>query len=290
MQAELYHDDLGTLILGTDPYVVANLQIGSPAVRENLKARALSDGVNDNTRYLGSRAITATLRLKSLTHCDGPPMQDLLDRVTPYMHPRRRPTLTWQLYGSDTPRAAIVRGVTWPYTIDGPKYPTIALSWIVPSGQIVEGGPDARHCVTIQPAGEIETGRTYDLVPDRHYADQGPIGTRYVFNEGTDWAHWDLTIHGPVVNPRFIINGIEIRFDRNGGLTLGEGEYVVLDTRARTVLLDGNDSESRYGNMNYDEWNWDQVRLKPGQNQVRFTGDNLTTQSTAVLCWTGSFA
>lgn len=290
MQAELHCYDLGTLILGTDPYVVAQLQIGSPAVRENLKNRSLADGVTDNSRYLGSRAITATIRLKSQSQCDGPPMQALFDRLLPYMHPRRRPTLTWQLYGSSTPRAAIVRGVTWPYAIDGPKHPTIAVSWIIPSGEIVEGGPNAKHCVTIQPAGEIELGRVYNLVPDRRYAASGPVGSRIINNAGTDWTHWVLTIHGPVVNPSFIVNGVGVRFNRDGGLTLAVGQSVVLDTRARTALFNGDDTDSRYGNLNYDEWNWDDVRLAPGQNAVRFDGTNMTPMSTAVLCWTGTFA
>lgn len=293
MQAELYHPDLGTLILGTDPYILPQLQIGSPAVRENIKNRALADGVTDNTRYLGGRAITATIRMKSASHCGGETMQALIDRITPYMHPRLRPTLTWQLPGSTDPteiRAATVRGASWPYVIDGPKHPVIALSWAVPSGEIVEGGPDARHCISIQPAGDEQPGRTYDREGDREYPPSGPSGSRIITNAGTALTHWDLSIYGPITDPMFTVNGVDIRFDRNGGLALAAGEYIAIDTRALTALLNGDSSESRYGNMNYDEWNWDDLRLIPGPNTIRLNGADITAQTTGVLCWTGVFA
>lgn len=290
MQAELYHPDLGTLILGTDPYIVSQLQIGSPAVRENVKNRALADGVTDNTRYLGARAITATIRMKTASNCGGESMQTLIDRLTPYMLPRLRPVLTWQLPGSTALRAAIVRGVTWPYVIDRPKHPGIALSWVVPSGEITEGGDDAEHCVSIQPAADVQPGRTYDLVYDRVYPPSGPSGSRVITNLGTTYTHWRASIYGPITDPTLTVNGVDITFNRNGGLALDAGEYVALDTRARTVLFNGDDGDSRYQYMNYDEWDWDDVRLVPGSNTIRLNGADITAQTTATLCWVGAFA
>ena len=98
MQVELYDDDLGVLELGCDPYVVSQLQIGSPAVRDVSRHRSLADGSFDDTRFLGGRAISVTIRMKDGQGCDSnPDMQRLIDLVVPYMSPRRRPTISWQL-------------------------------------------------------------------------------------------------------------------------------------------------------------------------------------------------
>ena len=159
----------------------------------------------------------------------------------------------------------------------------------MPDGQIIQGGPNARQCILIQPAGDTELGRTYDRVGDRAYPASGPIGTRYDQQRDRLGALGPEDVR-PGDQPAFHVNGIDIRFDRNGGLTLLEGTYVELNTRNKTVLLNGDSDQSAYSQMNYDEWHWDEARLHPGENVVRYDGGGLTEQSTAVLCWTGSYA
>jgi hypothetical protein len=273
---ELFDPDLGALELGCDPYVVTSLQIGSPAVRENTRDRALGDGEFDDSHYLGARAITVGLRLKASGHhhhggvggCDGQDMQSLIDQVTPYMSPRRRPTLT--------------------YTVSSPKHPSIALAFKVPSGEILAGLAGESSpvtCETIRPSADAEEGRTYDLLYDRTYPPSDPIGSRTITNVGTIDTHWRLTIYGPVTDPSFTVNGTEIIFDRDGGLDLLLGQNLVIDTRARTALFDDNPLDSRYNKMNYDEWSWHDVLLRPGSNIVRFNGTGIDSQTSATLCW-----
>jgi hypothetical protein len=293
VQAELYDVELGTLILGCDPYVVTSLQIGSPDVREVVRVRALNDGVIDDTRYTGSRAITLAIRFKDKllrAGCDTQPsMQTLIDQLTPYMSPRRRPTLTWQLPGSDQVRAAVVRGVNWGYSIQGPKAQSIAPQWVCPSGEILAGGPDARRCETVKPSASVEAGRTYDLVFDRTYPPSDPIGGRTIVNPGTAPAHITLTIYGPVINPQVTINDVVFKTDRLGGVTLAAGQTLVVDTRTRTILFNGLAGSSRYQNTNYDEWTWDDLMIQPGVNIIRFDGSGLSVQSAAELCYTPTY-
>jgi hypothetical protein len=295
VQAELYEANLGVLELGCDPYVVTSIQVGSPEVREVTRYRSLTDGTFDDTRYTGARAITLAIRFKDklLGECSdagpNPSMQTLIDQLAPYMSPRLRPTLTWQLPGSDEMRAAVVRGVNWGWTVEGPKAQGIAPQWVVPSGEIVAGGPDALHCQTIRPSVDVEAGRTYDLVFDRAYPPSEAIGGRTIHNPGNAATNWMLTIYGPIVNPKFTVNGVQITTSRSGGVTLAAGQTLVIDTRNRTVLFNGLPASSRYQNTNFDQWSWDDLLLQPGDNTVRFDGTGLTAQTAADLCFTPTY-
>jgi hypothetical protein len=293
VQVELYDDDLGVLELGCDPYVVTSLQIGSPEVREVTRYRALSDGMIDDTRFTGARAITLAIRFRDkllIGNCDvEQSMQTLIDQLTPYMSPRRRPTLTWQLPGSDQMRAAVVRGVNWAYSIAGPKAQGIAPQWVVPSGEVLAGGPDAMRCESMRPSVSVEAGRVYDLVFDRSYPPSDPVGGRTINNPGTAPTHYVLTFYGPVTTPSFTINGVVFKTDRSGGVVLAAGQTLVVSTRDRTVLFNGVANNSRYAYTNFDEWGWDELMLQPGINTVRFDGTGLSVQTSAELCYTPAY-
>lgn len=290
MQCELDDPELGTLELGTDPYIVTALDIGSPAVREVVRNRSLGDGGLDDTRFLGSRAITMSIRFNDVRRCEsGDDMQTLIDRLTPYMHPRRRPTLSWRLPGSSQTRCAIVRGVDWPFSLNGPKGQTIAAQWVAPSGEILAGGPDARRTVRISPSSDVEAGRTYPLRFDRTYPPSSPIGSRSVENPGTTLAHWTATIFGPARFPELIVNGRSISFDRRGGVELLVGQTLVIDTRSRTMLFNGVRGQSAYQFSNFDEWSWDDLLLLPRRNSVRFGGEELTAQSAVELTFVPTY-
>lgn len=289
MQAELHEPKLGTLVLGCDPFVVASIQVGSPAIRVNTRDVALGDGTLDDTRYMGARAITVALRLKNGGVCGGETMQALIDAVTPYMHASRRPILTWQLAGSEDVRAATVRGVAWPYTFAAPKALVLPLQFTVPSGEIMAGaagGASAAICETIIPTADVEAGRTYDLTFDRSYPPSTPVGSRTIMNPGNHDAHWKLTIFGPVTNPSWTVNGVEMEFT---GLTLLAGQNLTISTRRRTILFDDNPADSRYNLVNYTDWGWEDLVLGPGENVVRFAGGGLSAATSAQLCYTPTF-
>ena len=97
---------LGDLELRSTPFVAVSLQIGSPAVREVMRPRALADGMVDDTKYRGARAITVVLRLNENPNCgeiaERTTIQGLLDTLLPYTSPRRRPTISWALPGSES--------------------------------------------------------------------------------------------------------------------------------------------------------------------------------------------
>lgn len=293
MLVELSDPVLGTLALGSDPYVVTGLQIGSPEVRAVTRNRALTSGTFDETRFLGPRAVTLSLRLKNNPKCNpiAESMTVLRERVAPYMTPNRRPFFSWQEPGTTLVRYMEVRGVSWPFGFTGPKYPTMELQWVCPSGEVWDGTAGTTGvCETIVPASDVELGRTYDEVYDRTYPASAPVGSRIINNPGTWFTHWTLTIYGATTNPKFTINGVLMNFNLNGGVNLLAGETLVIDSRSRTILLNGVATNSRYDRSNFSTWTWEQLMLQPGSNLVRFDALTLTPTSTAVLCYRAVYA
>lgn len=273
--------DLGPLVLGggvqqcnADGYVVTGWEIGFPAERAVVRNAALADGVFDSTRFWGARAVSMAVTID--VNKQDP--QLAIDALTAYMTPHRRPRLAWTIPGSVHERSLVVRGVDAPLSIQGKQAHTMAASFIGIHGTLESNngnGPDGVNSISIVPSVEGDsTGREYDLTFDRIYPYSPGRGEHIIDNKGNEIADWRCTISAfggePVVNPILSINGIDMSFTENGGLTLQPNESVTIDTRDRTALWNNDPNESRYDRLNYLEWAWEDVRLKPGKNSVRY--------------------
>lgn len=88
-------------------------------------------------------------------------------------------------------------------------------------------------------------------------------------NVGTFPAPCVIRFNGPVTNPQIenVTQGKSLKLTADGGLVLGVGEFVELDTNTRTILLGG--TSSRYSKLSSDSRWFD---LAPGINELRFTG------------------
>ncbi|MER6103625.1 phage tail domain-containing protein [Streptomyces sp. NPDC001832] len=116
-------------------------------------------------------------------------------------------------------------------------------------------------------------GRTYPLtytgaVPGRMYGDAGQSGRLTAINDGASPAYPVLRIDGPVANP-----SIE-QVTTGGGLvidgTLQPGEYLVIDTRTRAVLLMGSSPRRSWVRAG-STW----PLLQPGPNSLAYRGSAL---------------
>ena len=275
MTVQLHEEQLGTLDLGplrpsadvrhcnAAGYIVTGWEIGFPAERAVVQNRALADGVFDSTQFFGARAVSMAITLD--VNKQDP--QLAIDDLTAYMTPHRRPRLSWVIPGSTIERSLLVRGVDAPLSIAGRQAHVISASFVGVNG-VIESPVET--VIEIRPGFESEQGRTYDLLFDRVYPPSLGIGQRIARNEGNEVADWRATIFGPAVNPILTINGIDISFSENGGLTLLAGESVTIDTLNRTIFLNNDPSESRYDRVNFTEWSWESVRLQPGDNVIRY--------------------
>mgnify|MGYP000966307008 CR=1 FL=1 len=284
---------LGELELRGSPFLVSSFQIGSRAPRGVMRSRALADGMIDDTRYAGSRAVTLAVTVNERDcgpAADRTTIQGLLDRLLPYMQPRRRCTLTWSLPGSDVRRQLTVRGDSAPVQIENPRHPRLVLQFIAPDGEITTPGV---HTLRIDPASDVESGRVYstgtELKFDRNYPVLGATGSKTVTQQGNEPAHWRLTIFGGAVNPFFTINGVTIDMSSNGGHTVAAGSSLVIDTRNRYIWADDSPLTPKYDRSNFTEWAWSDLLLQPGDNTVRFGADTLTGGQ-AQLEWSDTWA
>jgi len=295
----LWEPNLGRLELGDLPFVVEQFQIGSPDIRENSKDRALLDGVFDDTMYHGASAITLSARLAPHVRCS-PRIADywfatLRDTLVSYMHPRLRPRLYWRYPGDSGPipgagmgdsdgagQWAEVRGASWPFTVNGPKYPVLVVQFKNPLGQMYLGDPEAEpHTATAFP-GEIPDGRAYDLVFDRDYPNIGvPAGTAVIHNNGNSYAGWKLEVHGPF-DAGAVVNLRGVAIELNQALLVNES--VTFRTINKTVLR--NSGLSYYPYTNFGEWDWDDILLPHANSYMTFDAvDSGTPSGWATIEW-----
>jgi len=265
-------------------FVLVSLEVGFPAERPVVRSRALADGVIDQSEYLGQRAVSVTLRLDHRVAST----QALIDWLMPFMSPRRRPTLTWSL--PQTPldlRSLTLRGVDAPIVISGPKYTTILCSWVSEDSFAVSPTEQCESLSPLDPPAEV--GRTYPLTFDRYYDPQPPAGSFYVVNNGTAPAQWTAQLDASAVDPILTINGVDMEFDRNGGVSLITGQTLNIDTKQRTILLNDDPTLSRYDRVNFQDWNWDDLLIQPGSNLVRIQGSGFDASTLLTFCWRDTY-
>lgn len=111
-------------------------------------------------------------------------------------------------------------------------------------------------------------GRTYPLVYPRTYGAAGQSGRISAHNAGASPAYPVLRLDGPVANP-----AIE-QINTGGGLaidaSLQEGEWLIIDTRTRAVLLNGTSPRRSWVRAGA-QW----PLLQPGANEIAYRGNAL---------------
>lgn len=111
-------------------------------------------------------------------------------------------------------------------------------------------------------------GRTYPLTYARSYGAAGTSGRVTAINDGASPAYPVLRVDGPVANPSIeqVNTGSTLVLDA----TIQEGEFLLIDTRTRAVLLMGSSprrSWVRAGSL------W--PLLMPGVNELAYRGSAL---------------
>lgn len=111
-------------------------------------------------------------------------------------------------------------------------------------------------------------GRTYPMVHPRTYGSAGTSGRLTAVNDGASAAYPVLRLDGPVANPSIeqVTTGATMTLDA----TIQAGEFLLIDTRTRAVLLMGSSprrSWVRGGSM------W--PLLLRGSNEIAYRGSAL---------------
>lgn len=126
------------------------------------------------------------------------------------------------------------------------------------------------------------SGRTYPLTYPRAYGASGTTGRVTAVNAGATEAYPVLRIDGPVDTPAVeqTTTGTAIVLDA----ALQAGEYVLIDTRTRSVLLGGS-TPRRDWVRGGSTW----PTLQPGSNEIAYRGNSLpgmsAQQSLLTVTW-----
>lgn len=108
-------------------------------------------------------------------------------------------------------------------------------------------------------------GLTFDATASFTFGATSTGGELNLLNSGSWQTPVVFRIDGPVQTPRIIHNGLGKELELS--LTVASGDYVLLDSESRTVLLNG--TASRYSDLTSDSRWFD---LEPGNNQISFRG------------------
>jgi hypothetical protein len=266
-----------------------SLDLGDAATREVVDDAPDADGTDDNTAHVGARSITLAL----IVSPDSALLWSLRQQLRAFTHPALRPTMFVQ-QSSDAPEQQVtlrrskfseVLGSTdrEAGSID-PTPIVVTAQWVAPTG-ILESV--ALHDVSGFAAGTTLAGRAYSLTFSRVYPASDPGGTINVANAGTADAYPVIRLYGPCTEPviRNVTQGKALFF---AGLTLAGGEFIEIDTRAKTILFGGDPTNSRYDKVVFPSSAW--FTLSPGVNVLRFNPATFTASSSfAEILWRDAY-
>lgn len=251
---------------GVEGFLASTLDLGFPAVRSSRRPRTDVEGEIDTTRLFGARAvsITGTITPKP----DGTlNRQEVEDRFLAFMRPDRSSYLVYRLELDGEERRLLVRPDQFGAPITHPSSVKVAVGFRAPDG-IQESAELEGE--TVDAVAADEPGISFPLVFPFSWPASTPAGTVIVTNRGNVRAWPVLRLYGPCSNPRIenATIGAALEFTAGGGLELAAGDYLEVDTRERTIRLNGLAAQTRHNRLNFDDSEW--WPLDPGDNLLRY--------------------
>jgi hypothetical protein len=235
-----------------DPWAAAE-------VRQGELARAQTDGSYPGQDRLGVKLVSARMAITAAT--------DVLEQAA-----RRTLAGAWK-----PPAANATVPLVW-MEDDGVKYalygkPRLASTQLAPrlytDARFVATDPRIYTAASLAPSTTFPTGGTgglsFSAAAPFVFSGAGAGGSLDCTNSGTYETPYTITITGPVVAPvvEHSVQGRSLSFTG----TIAAGESLVIDSRSRTVLLNG--TASRYSWLTTaSQW----FTLEPGPNAIRFSG------------------
>lgn len=241
---------------------------GGTPIRDRDIPRMASDGVRGGIDLLGAKTLTGSMLI------EGTDNADLLAQIDAFQ-------TAWAPSSEDIPIVVMLLGekrrrygrprrtnvdpflATRLRRCEGPA--------VVISFQFEALDPyqysDAEHSVTI---GLLVPGGTTMPITLPVTLAPSSGGTGSAPNAGTMPAPWTGRLDGPLTNPAIthVEQNRTLDFDVNGGLDLGASDFVLIDSRARSALLNGTADRRNTLDLG-SQW----FDLDPGTNTISFAAD-----------------
>lgn len=240
-------------------YHRAQLDVGSPAVRAVTQSRPGQDGEDDTTAHFGAAAVSLQVLLEP---APGRTLTAMVDALRRFCHPAARPFLILERDGSQ--RRIRLRADQTSSPITSPTHQRVQVSWRAPDG-VMESA--AEQVGTATATTDMRAGRVYPRSYPLRYASSSPLGAVTVVNDGTAPTWPVLRLYGPVTDPRVEnqTTGERLLFT---GLSVAAGDWLEVDCRERTVLVNGLPGQSRLSRLSFVDSEF--LTLQPGSNTLRY--------------------
>lgn len=219
-------------------YFCSSLDLGYPEVREVTANRPDQDGIDDRTRYVGGRVVTAAITAIAGA---GASIDGAASSFAPFMDPSTRPELHYVLDRPGSPERVLsgLRAAAFAWPIVGPYERDIQLQWLASDPFAHD---PSQQTATAWSGSATAPGRVYNLTFNRTYPPGGTSpNTAIVTNGGDVGLSPLLRFYGP-------ISGGYVLFAWPGGsgrvgfvssFVINAGSYVDVDTRRHTARLNG---------------------------------------------------
>ncbi len=273
-------------LLPQNGFVLQRLNLGYPQARVISSRRAGINGSVDNTYLFGERTITANVGMAPEIVPDMPGEMALLDELMAWMSPDQRYYLYVKNQAS-TYRRFKVRPNSANLNMNAESYAEFnvpTLQWIAYEG-IAESAEAKSSSISTSTLNE--TGRVYDKTFDHTYPASPAIGQKVIVNEGSANAWPILTFYGPITGAGLLNVTTGKLFRMKSTFSLLTGEYLVVNMREGTVLLNGVAGNSRYSLIDFPINDWWQ--LVPGPNLLQFVTTTSSAPAQVLVEWRDSY-
>lgn len=256
---------------------LVDVDFGFPAIRENVVDRVGVSGTRDFTETYGASVVSLVLQA---VPTDGVSVQTHVDAVRAFMHPRKRPTITWEPVGAPERFYSVRPGnAANALNMRSLRGGTVQL-------QLQFKAPDGRAfstditSVVLEPNTGAGGGRTYPLVYPRDYEYVPPDGN-FTDGGGNTETFPTVVIEGPVANP-VVTNG-DYGAVGFADYSILQDETITLDFNEKTAVK--NDGTNLRGELTYRDW-W---AVQPGENEFRFDTEVFSTTTLATISWRAAY-
>ena len=259
------------VLLGSStPYEIVQVEglMDLPEIQVSDRLRLRRHGLSPGDDFAGRRSITVTFEVDAPTVAD---LNTYLGTVADITRPGLEESpLSLQIPGvaEGGKRRANVRPRRRALPVNLDFYyglPIVVVEFVATDPRIYTSSNYL--ALTALPSGG--GGLLFPATPPLTFVESTETGDVNAVNDGSFPVNPVIRIDGPITNPT--IENLEQSKTIEASITLLGGEYLLIDTESRTVLLNG--TASRYSSLlPTSEW-WD---LAPGDNTIRFRSSTNT--------------
>jgi Siphovirus-type tail component, C-terminal domain len=259
---------------------VESVDIGSPVTAAVVVGRPGQSGTINRTQLYRDRAVTLRAWL---VPTDGIVRRTMIDQLKAFLRPDLRPYLVLTEDSTDpTERRIALVADQWSDPILPVDLRSVIMSWR--SAGDLEATTQSEAIAYVSGSG-AEAGRAYDLTFNRTYPASPVLGSVQVINLGNVDVWPLIRIYGDCTEPNLEnqTTGKKLEFN---SLTLAVGEFLEIDTLAKTVRLNALSTSSRYDKLDFavSAPGLD-LRIVPGLNLFRFYPATSGATSKAQILW-----